>query len=297
MTLSYYSTMRSKVWRPIVGLTILAITVGVFVDYFVTHKSVRQQLAHTSPEVLIIILALYIGTIGALMLIAASTLRLCNIRLSLGDNLLLNAYTTVINFFGPLQSGPAFRALYLKRKYHLNLKRYAVATLMYYFFFAVFSGAFLLSGLLKWWLVPLIAAGLLVSFALSRTPSISRRLQEIDMTAWYYLAAATLLQVSLVAAIYFTELHSLSHHVSVSQAIIYTGAANFALFVSLTPGAIGFRESFLVFSERLHHISGSLIVAANILDRAMYLVLLLLLMVFLLLTHARRQLSVPEKQA
>jgi uncharacterized membrane protein YbhN (UPF0104 family) len=76
--------------------------------------------------------------------------------------------------------------------------------------------------------------------------------------------------------------------------MVYTGAANLALFVSLTPGAIGFRESFLVFSQHLHHISNSTIVAANILDRAMYLVLLLILALIIFGTHARRQLGVDK---
>jgi uncharacterized membrane protein YbhN (UPF0104 family) len=167
---------------------------------------------------------------------------------------------------------------------------------VYYFFFASYSGIFLLSGLLKWWLVPLVLIGLVIIFVISRNQSVSRHLREIDMRAWYYLAGATLLQVSLVATIYYTELHTLSSKVSVSQAIIYTGAANFALFVSLTPGAIGFRESFLVFSQHLHHISGGLIVSANILDRSMYMVLLLILSIFLLLTHARKQLNSKDKQ-
>lgn len=288
--------MRSRIWRPILALIILVITVSVFIDYFLTHQTVRHQLAHTSLQVMALILVLYLCTVGALMMIAAATLRLCHVHLSFKDNLLLNAYTTVINFFGPLQSGPAFRAIYLKKKYRLNLKHYAIATFMYYFFFASFSGIFLLSGLLKWWLLPLIVIGLLILLLLSRTPWLAQRLRLIDLRAWYYLAGATFLQVSLVAAIYYTELHSLSPHIKLSQAIIYTGAANFALFVSLTPGAIGFRESFLVFSERLHHISGGLIVAANILDRAMYLVLLFILIVFLLITHARQQLNSDNQQ-
>lgn len=286
--------MRSSIWRPVVALLILLVTISVFVDYFLTHKTVREELAHTSPAVLLLIILLYVGTVGALILINSATLRLCRVQLKLQENLLLTAYTAVINFFGPLQSGPAFRAIYLKRKHHLNLKNYAVATFMYYFFFAGFSGIFLLSGVLKWWLVPLSVLGLGILLAMTRTSFLARRLEQIDLRGWYYLAGATLVQVSLVAAIYYTELHSLSPHITLSQAIIYTGAANFALFVSLTPGAIGFRESFLVFSERLHHISGNLIVAANIIDRAMYLVLLFLLAIFLLITHARSQLNPSE---
>jgi uncharacterized membrane protein YbhN (UPF0104 family) len=288
--------MRTHVWRSIAVIVILILTVAVFADYYTTHPVIAQELRHTHIQILTLILILYLGTIGALMLVALSTLRLCKVRLPLHDNLLLNAYTTVINFFGPLQSGPAFRAVYLKKKYQLNLKRYAVATLLYYFFFAIISGTFLLSGLLKWWLVPLFVLGACGLLIFSRSKFFARKFDEIDLHAWYYLAAATFLQLSLVAAIYYSELHSLDNHISVSQAIIYTGAANFALFVSITPGAIGFRESFLVFTRHLHHISNSLIVAANILDRAMYFVLLLILIVFLLLTHAKKQLASQTPQ-
>ncbi|HEY5152784.1 MAG TPA: hypothetical protein VII55_02310, partial [Candidatus Saccharimonadales bacterium] len=80
-----------------------------------------------------------------------------------------------------------------------------------------------------------------------------------------------------------------------SQAIIYTGAANLALFVSLTPGAIGFRESFLVFSRHLHHISDNTIVAVNILDRSVYIVFLLILAVFIFGTHAQRSLKTKSE--
>jgi uncharacterized membrane protein YbhN (UPF0104 family) len=76
-----------------------------------------------------------------------------------------------------------------------------------------------------------------------------------------------------------------------SQAVIYSGAANLSLFVALTPGAIGFRESFLLFSRHLHHISNSSIVAANIIDRAMYIILLLILALFIFATHSQRRLK------
>jgi cell division protein FtsL len=42
----------------------------------------------------------------------------------------------------------------------------------------------------------------------------------------------------------------------------------------------------------LHHISNSTIVAASILDRAMYIVLLLTMALLIFATHARRQLNI-----
>jgi uncharacterized membrane protein YbhN (UPF0104 family) len=255
------------------------------------NAAVRQQLSNTSLFTIALIFFLYLCTIGALMLVTNSTLRLCGITIDKKENLLLNCYTTVINFFGPLQSGPAFRAAYLKGKYKLSLKKYVVATLLYYIFFAIISGVFLLSGILQWWLIPLCIVGFLILYKITRIERFKSRLNELNYDKWYYLALATLLQLSIVATIYYVELHTLSSSITVSQAIIYTGAANFALFVSITPGAIGFREAFLVLSRHLHHINGSLIVSANILDRTIYLLLLIFLAIFIVSTHVKNQLT------
>jgi uncharacterized membrane protein YbhN (UPF0104 family) len=115
------------------------------------------------------------------------------------------------------------------------------------------------------------------------------------MRAVTYLGIATFLQAGLVCLIYYSELRSVAPATRFSQAIIYTGAANLALFVSLTPGAIGFRESFLVFSRHLHHIGNNTIVAANILDRSVYIVFLLILAVFIFGTHAQRSLKTKSE--
>jgi len=288
--------MKRATWRLAAAIIILAATVAAFIYYFATHPSVRQQLHRTSPAVLLLILLLYSGTIVALALVNAATLQLCKIRMPASESLLLTAYSAVVNFFGPLQSGPAFRAVYLKKKYGVGLKNYTVATFMYYFFFAAFSGLFLLSGILKWWLVVLVLLGILLMIVLRRDRRFNSRFKNLDLAGCYYLAGAAFLQVSLIAAVYYTELRSVAPGTHLSQAIVYTGAANFALFVSLTPGAIGFRESFLVFSRHLHHISNSTIVAASILDRAMYIVLLLTLALFIFGTHARRQLNIKTAE-
>ncbi len=284
----------ARFWRPFLVIVILVVTIGVFINYFVTHPAVRQELHRTSPATLLLLLGLYLFSMVALALITIATLRLCSVRIQTIESTLLTAYTAVINFFGPLQSGPAFRAVYLKKKHGLKLKDYTVATLAYYFFYGSFSGLFLLSGLLKWWLIPLMLAGGLGMLVIWRLGWLAPRLRGLDLRGWYYLALATLLQVCIITLIYYTELHSVAPATHFSQAIIYTGAANLALFVSITPGAIGFRESFLVFSGHLHHVSDSTIIAANILDRSMYIVVLLILAVFIFATHARRQLAVPK---
>lgn len=283
--------MKKRYLKPVLALIVLVATVAGFIWYFQTHPSVGEQLSRTSPGLIVLLLALYVGTIVALAMVTASTARLCRAAMRPAESILLTAYTAVINFFGPLQSGPAVRAVYLKKKFNVNMKQFGVATLVYYFFYAAFSGLFLLSGLLKWWLLPLTALGLVVMYAILRSRQFGPRLRQLDLGGWYYLAAATLLQVSLIAAIYYAELHSIDPSISLGQAIIYTGAANFAMFVSITPGAIGFREAFLVFSQNLHHVPSSTIVAANILDRSVYILLLIGLAVFILSFHAKAHLG------
>jgi len=289
--IGYDRQMDRHSFRALIAAVVLAITAVVVGRYFAGHPAVRHQLAQTSLATLALIVILYAATIATLALINRATLRLCNIHPDRQEVMLLTAYTAVINFFGPLQSGPAVRAVYLKKKYQLDLKKYALATIVYYGFFALFSGLFLLSGWLRWLLVPLTAAGLIVAWQVLRHTGLRQRLASLQLQHWYSLALATFLQVSLLVALYYVELHSVFPSVSLGQAITYTGAANFALFVSVTPGAIGFRESFLVFSQHLHHLSSTTIVSANIIDRGMYVLVLLCLTVLIFGTHASQRIK------
>lgn len=288
--------MRRNLWRPIAVVTILVLTVVVFINFFVTHPDTRQQLQQTTPNVLIGLLVLYLIFMLSLGLIFQATLKLCRITLPPQETLLVTMYSSIINFFGPLQSGPAFRGVYLKKKHHISLKNYSAATLAYYGFYALFSGLFLLSGLLGWWLVAvvLVSAGILVGLRHLKV-SIVQHFWRLNLRGLYAMAAATFIQIAIITTLFYIELRAVDPQVTLSQTIVYTGAANFALFVSITPGAIGFRESFLVLSQNLHHISNSTIVAANLLDRSVYISMLLILVFVIFGTHARRRLVASVK--
>ncbi len=286
-----------RVVRSLAALSVLTATIAVFAHYISHHPEVRHQLGDTPIGLLVAILALNILGILALAGVTNATIRLCKATLTKSESILLTAYSSVINFFGPLQSGPAFRAVYLKRKHGVNYKNYGTATLVYYFAYGLISGLFLLSGVFKWWTFALIALIPLLIWGLNRHPRISKSFSQLDLHNWYYLAFATFMQVAIVTVIYYLELRYVAPGTSLDQAIVYAGAANLALFVSFTPGAIGFRESFLLFSQNLHHIDSATIVTANVIDRGVYVVLLLLLSVFIFGTHASRRLKVSEESA
>lgn len=146
-----------------------------------------------------------------------------------------------------------------------------------------------------WWqtVVGLVAMGFAVvtgtRWYMSRTNAGKDKL-GVHLKSVIYLLAATVAQAIIQIAIFAVELHSVNHNISLSQAITYTGAANFALFVALTPGAIGIRETFLVFSQSLHHISTANIVTASIIDRGIFLVFLGFLFALTLSMHAKNRL-------
>lgn len=276
------------------AILVIVLTLGGFTYYLAKHPTAWQQLSHVGAGTILLLLALYGLTIVALLFVLEGTLELCATKMGRQESLLLTIYTAIINFFGPLQSGPGFRAIYLKRRHGTKLKNYALATLMYYGFYAAFSGLFLLSGLLPArWLGTLAVAGLvLVILALYYNVPGLRRLKQLRLQGAFKLGIATFVQLALIAVIYFIELRTVSPHVHFGQAVSYAGAANFSLFVSFTPGAIGFRESFLLFSRQIHHVSSNSIVSASLLDRGIYVVFLGILFLLVLATHAKKRLQV-----
>jgi len=218
-------------------------------------------------------------------------------RITPKENMLFNAYSSLVNFFGPGQSGPVFRGAYLRKRHNLGLKQYVFATLLYYGFFAVFSTFLMLAGTCPWWQTAgLMCTTGVLSGGVIRWYKRRAGLQQIRPTvsAIAWIGMATALQVALMVAIYSVELHSVAVKASLGQVMSYTGVANLALFAALTPGAIGIREGFLLFSQRLHHITSSAIVAANVVDRGVYLLFLGLLFILVISMHAKQKLQVTQ---
>ncbi|HVX57347.1 MAG TPA: lysylphosphatidylglycerol synthase transmembrane domain-containing protein [Candidatus Saccharimonadales bacterium] len=283
--------------KNILIIVILLLTVGLFIRYFADHPEYIRQLRHTNPWWIVAVVALNIPMVGLLVLIYDACLRLCGKRLKWKENFLLTSYSSIVNFFGPLQSGPGVRAAYLKTRHKVRLRDYALATLLYYGMFAFFSALFLLVGTRPWWQTVLALAAvagfswLVIRTFLRRDRKPSDSQFHLHAEIVVQLAALTFLQVLLTAVTYFVELRAVNPHIGWGQAMSYAGAANFALFVSLTPDAIGFREAFLLFSQHLHHVSTANILSANIIDRGSYVIFLCLLFLVVLATHAQDQLK------
>lgn len=288
-----------KNYRPFVSFLLVAIAVGVATYYLVKHPKLTTQLAHTSILVSLSVFLLYVVMFVVLMLKFSATIKLCSTKLAQRENAALNAHSLFINFFIPGQGGPVYIAAYLFKKHKLKVKTFILATLVYYAIYAVISIFLLFVGSRPWWQTT-IATAFVAAIVIAVVKRYSKRAElgenrlNLSVESLGYLFMATLLQAAVQATIYAIELHSVNRHIGFTQVLTYTGAANLALFVSLTPGAIGIRESFLIFTKRLHHISSANIIVANVIDRSVYLAFLLILLVVVILIEARGRLNLKK---
>ncbi len=288
--------------KQLLGAVIILASFAFIVYYWRSHPEIITQLQQVSPVAIAMILGLYAVMTFVLVLIYDTILRMCGKRIPIGENSLLTMYSSIINFFGPLQSGPGFRTVYLKQRHAVPMTSYISGTLVYYALFGTFNLLFLAVGIVSLAFAPLLLLAvvpvvLALRYVLGRTGNLGivRRFQPyVTGSLFTRLVVLTLLQAALVIVIYSTELHAIGNPVSLTQAIAYSGAGSLALFVSLTPGALGFRESFQYISQGIHHVDSNAIVTANLLDRSVYVVFLGLLFLAILALHGRKRLQVHQ---
>lgn len=298
------SMLRSPKVRGVLSLLVVVATLAVFGWYLATHPEVVDTLLDLSPWVLIALTVAYALTIVVNALVLHWSLAYVERSTPLLDNALLTGYSSIVNFFGPLQSGPGFRAVYLKQRYKVEITRFLAATAVFYLFFAAFNGAVVMIAaavVFPEWRVA-IAAVVVLGLALIRPAvKIAGRTERGRMildairfdNRYFWLTGLGAVLLSLATSLaYGTEIAYVTDGVSPWQVAVYTAVANLSLFVALTPGAIGFREAFLLFSIKLHGISPDVIAAVSIIDRAFYVVFLLVMFFVLLAVNSRKRLSI-----
>lgn len=242
--------------------------------YINQHPEILNEMLKIGVFNSLIIFLLYGGILITNIFITHSTIRLCHKELPLKNSVFLTIYSSVVNFFGPLQSGPAVRAVYLKSKLGLKIRDYTYTMIFYYFAYAAINVSLLFIKNLP----ILTVLGIAIAIALIVIGTNKLGLKSVKKYV-LFIFAMTVIQIIFVILIYTIELTSINPtaHYNLIQTITYAASANLSLFVSLTPGAIGVREAFLVVSQSIHNISLSSIVAAGIVDRAIYVFFLIVM--------------------
>lgn len=293
----------NKTLRIVVMAVVIIGTFGVFGYYLSTHPEVVQAIISLSPVTLLLLATGYFLTIATNGFVLSVSLKMLGKRVPFLENFALTGYSSVVNFFGPLQSGPGVRAAYLNKRHHVRLKDFFYVTVIFYGFFALINAAVVVIALIasqsaNLLSIAAICFGLVVFSVLSlvavrKNSKLKQVIQNMRLTnPYFWLIGLGALGLSLATtAIYFVELTHVDATVDIWQTLIYTAAANLALFVSLTPGAIGFRESFILVTQQLHGIPTETVISTSIIDRAFYVVFLLALFVCLLLAGARSRIG------
>lgn len=297
------STTTTPILVRLVGILVALGTATAFLWFAYMHPEVVANLTQTTPFTIFSVILMYAGSIGSLALLLHVLLQLYGKCLPYSEYFLLTAYSSLVNFFGPGQSGPGVRAMYLKVKYGIPFNRFIFGMFMYFAWLILFSGAMLFAPKIPWWLTCSCIAILATASAFfiwlvagpNKTALVPLECQPRLVRMVLMTGIGTAMQIAFLTAAYFAELRSVDSSVTLSQTISFTGAANFSLFVSITPGAIGIREAFLFLSQSIHGISVETITTASALDRAVYLLVLALLGLLVLLTHAAQRFHQPGK--
>src|SRR5438445_8779062 len=125
--------------KQMLAVLILLVTAVLFTLFFKHNPAYWQQLKHINPWTIVWVVLLNGLMLVALVGICWATVSLCGRRITLRDNFLITSYSSIVNFFGPLQSGPGVRGVYLKAKHQVRLRDYTLATLLYLGIFALFN--------------------------------------------------------------------------------------------------------------------------------------------------------------
>jgi uncharacterized membrane protein YbhN (UPF0104 family) len=288
-----------KFLRNVLGPIVLIATIAAFIWYLNSHPEVIDQIKTAPKGTLVLVIFFMALTFLAYVWVTRLSLNLYDKTMGRAENLLFNSYSSLINFFGPGQSGPIFRGAYLKKRHNVTIKQYVLATLIYFGFYAVFSILIALAGSLPWWQTAIVVIGAGAAswwFVKNRLKRAQSSL-HLGPRIIGLIGLATAVQVVIQIIIFGIELNAVSDSVGLGQILSYTGVANLTLFVSFTPGGIGIRESFLLFSQNLHGIDSATVVAASVIDRSAYLVFLGLLFLMVIALHGKDKLGVKKLKA
>jgi len=287
--------MKKRI-RVVVAIIIVLATIYGFIDYILDHHKIIIRFLKINPLEILLIILLYGFIFCVLFLLLKYSVKFFNIDIPKKDNLLINSYSLLANFSFFGQAGPGLRALYLKKKYKLAIKKFIFITLIYYAFYSLIAIGLILFGsqLKVIYDVLILILGILINFLILRWFLYRQHLEAekrlLSIRYLVYIFLITLAQLLIHTIIYGVELESIGNF-SWHQIIAYSGFADLSLFASITPGGIGVKEAFLIFSERIHHISTSSIVLASLIDRSSYFIYLLIMLIIVLLFHGFKKIK------
>lgn len=273
----------------------------IFLNYFLENRdqfSVILQ-APWHDVVLITLLQLVVIITNTLMII--KLLVPFRVAISIREAFDLIIRSSAINFFGFLQGGTGYRAYYLNKKYKLKYKKFMLLFMANYIIIYFVSSALGLLGILLSANTLDLSGQIVVIFFISiilvllillfmdhkwvkpknrfflKLKSVLAAWNDITRSKKLLLTLLILAFLQYLSMVYLfkIELDAINQPINWFSAMGFAGVANFSLLIALTPGAIGFRESLLLFSKDALGITNEAIIISSTIDRLIYFFLLL----------------------
>lgn len=307
-------TMNKKTISQIFTLAFLFL----FIWYGVTHKEALEVMKSVSIISLLFIVAGRLTVYAGNGMFIKWTTEAFTDKLSTGESFYVGMLSAIGNFFGPLLGGASIRAVYLKRFHKLSYSNFTSTLMSYYvilflinFSLAVISLLLLPKTSQTGALILFFCIGIivLVGFTFIKLPdknvvlnkSYSNLFNKIIETIYnigfgwkiivkkgdllFKLTGLALLSFSAQYMISFVEFKAIGVEVSPAALGLYTAILSISLLVSFTPGAIGVRESMLIFIGLTLGVSTEQILQVAIIDRG---VTFLLLFALFLITRSTK---------
>lgn len=279
--------LKSKYFK----LAVLLFVIAAFVVYFYYNRNQFDRLSLlTWWQVLLIIFGQTIVILSNVLILMIIVLYLGQ-RLKFIDSARITAYSSLVNFFGFLQGGLGLRAIYLKNRYEMTIRRYVALTVQQYLLvFGVATlmiaiglasnGTFLSTVLFAICVVILVV--IVWQIIKTTVPKLETKLRSLYSSVVKIFAPRLILLMFLAVILQLggsvlasgVELYAIGAHVTPAGLLIYSGLAQFAVLFAITPGAIGIREGILLAAQNQIHLTTNDIVLAATVDRVLYFVTL-----------------------
>lgn len=278
-------------WKNWIITVLLVLGAGVFFYRFrAEFLSVRVQYpAFIIPVVFASFLFLYANGLYNKYLI-----HVFGITLKWKEWFGLSVVNTVGNFMVPLRGGTVLSAVYLKKAHKFTYSNFiSILSASYLVIFLVNSvlglGALVyvkyVYGTFSWVLF-LVFAGMILAIILSvylsdrltflkRVRFLSKFVEPLEN--WKLISKnkplvvkivlITVLNMVLICIMNYYEFRILGLTLPFSKILLMSVFSSFSLFISFTPGSLGIREAFAVYSGLLLNFPFHYVVAASIIDR------------------------------
>jgi len=284
---------------------------ALFVAYVLFNLDDFRALREFPLPAAVLIIFLKIGLMITNALFLKTILTAFDVKISGKHSFFILIYTTIGNHFTPIRGGAGFRAVYLRKKFNFPYSQF-ISTLSGNYIIVILVYSFIALTSLIWIHLArglyspslyVFVAGLFVfclSIILIRIKTQKLEIQsnfkllnkagavlKKAVDGWNSIISRRLLvaKLFLISASGFLfiytmtliELKFIAAQTSIPSLLLYSALSNLSLFISITPGALGIRESLFIIFQNLMNLTTGDVLNIAVIDRGLVFITLALL--------------------